>query len=105
MPQNYSGNLDCDQAACTELQKCYGGTKEVTRCLDAQNRDFARHANADGLTCIFLPVFDEWMTEATQHSMDQSPSPPPPSRRRQCPAVYGRNFVLGCMWSYQRVHR
>ena len=31
--------------------------------------------------------------------------PPPPSRCRQCPAVYGRNSVWGCRWSYQRVHR
>ena len=28
-----------------------------------------------------------------------------PPLPRQCPAVYGRNSVLGCTWSYRRVHR
>ena len=42
-----------------------GGDVEVfTRCLDAQNRDFAQRVNADLLTCIFLRVFGKWMTEA-----------------------------------------
>ena len=42
VPRNYDGNLDCGQATCTQLEKCRGGTEEVTRCLDAQNRDFAQ---------------------------------------------------------------
>ena len=63
VPQNYGGNLDCDQATCTQLEKCRGGTEVVTRCLDARNRDIARRVNADRLTCIFLHVFGKWMTE------------------------------------------
>ena len=27
MPRNYGGNLDCDQATCTQLEKCRGGTE------------------------------------------------------------------------------
>ena len=64
VPRNYGGNLDCDQATCTQLENCRGGTEEVTRCLDAQNKDFAQRVNADRLTCIFLCVFGKWMTEA-----------------------------------------
>ena len=52
VPRYYGGNLDCDQATCTQLEKCRGGTEEVTRCLDAQNSDFAQCVNADRLTCI-----------------------------------------------------
>ena len=62
--RNYGGNLDCDQATCTQLEKCRGGTEEVTRCLDARNRDFAQRVNADRWTCIFLRVFGKWVTEA-----------------------------------------
>ena len=64
VPQNYGGNLDCDQATCTQLETCGGGTEEVTHYLDAQNRDFAQCLNADRLTCIFLRVLGKWMTEA-----------------------------------------
>ena len=64
VPRNYGGNLDSVQATCTQLEKCRGGTEEVTRCLDAQNRDFAQRVNANRLTCIFLCVFGKWMTEA-----------------------------------------
>ena len=38
VPLNYGGNLDCDQATCTQLVKCRGGTEVVIRCLDARNR-------------------------------------------------------------------
>ena len=64
VPRNYGGNLNCDQASYTQLEKCRGGTEEVTRCLDAQSKDFAQRVNADRLTCIFLRVFEKWMTEA-----------------------------------------
>ena len=64
VPRNYGGCLDCDQATCTQLEKCRGGTEEVTRCLDAQNRDFAQRVNTDRLTCTFLGAFGKWMTEA-----------------------------------------
>ena len=64
VPRNHGGNLDCDQATCTQLEKCRGGREQVTRCLDAQNRNFAQRVNADRLTCIFVRVFGKWMTEA-----------------------------------------
>ena len=64
VPRNYGGNLDSDQATCTQPGKCRGGTEEVTCCLGAQNKDFAQRVNADWLTCIFLRVFGKWMTEA-----------------------------------------
>ena len=41
VPRNYCGNLNCDKATCTHLEKCRGGNEEVTRCLDAQNGDLA----------------------------------------------------------------
>ena len=64
MPQNYGYNLDCDKATCTQLEKCGGGTEEVMRCLDAQNRDFTQRVNADRFTWLFLRVFGKRMTEA-----------------------------------------
>ena len=40
VPRNYGGNLKCDQAICTQLKKCRGGTEEVTCCLNAQKQVF-----------------------------------------------------------------
>ena len=42
VPRDYGGNLDCDQATCTQLVKFRGGTEVVTRCMDAGNRDIAQ---------------------------------------------------------------
>ena len=39
VPRNYGGHLDCDQATCTQLEKCRGGTQEITHCPDTRNRD------------------------------------------------------------------
>ena len=64
MPLNYGGNLDCDEATCTQLVKCRGGTEVVMRYLDARNRDIAQRVNSDRLTCIFLLVFGKWLTDA-----------------------------------------
>ena len=62
--RSYCGNFDCDQATCTQPENCRGGTEEVTRCLDAQNGDFAQRVNDYWLTCILLPVLGKWITEA-----------------------------------------
>ena len=61
--RNYGSNLDCDQATCTQVEKCGGGMQEVECCRDARNRDIAQRGNDDRLTCIFLRVFEKWMTE------------------------------------------
>ena len=64
VPQNYGGNLDCDQATCIQLEKRRGGTEEVTCCVDTQNTDMGQRVNGDRLTYIVLLVFGKWMTEA-----------------------------------------
>ena len=64
VPRNYGGNIDSNQATCTQLEKCRGGTEVVMRCLDARNRDIAERVNADRLTCIFFSIFGKWMIEA-----------------------------------------
>ena len=64
VPRNYGGNLDCDQATCTQLPMCRDGTEVVTRCLNARNKDIAQCVNGDRLTCIFFRVFGKWMTRA-----------------------------------------
>ena len=57
VPLNYGGNLDCDQATCTQLVKCRGGKKVVMWCQNARNKDITQRVNADWLTCILLRVF------------------------------------------------
>ena len=47
VPGNYGGNLDCDHATCTQLAKCRGGTENVSRCVDAQDRDLAHCMNSN----------------------------------------------------------
>ena len=64
MPQNYGGNLDCDEATCTQLEKGSAGEEVVTHYLDAQNRDIAQRVDSDRLICILVLVFGKWMTEA-----------------------------------------